>query len=166
MWDLLSSGQYIWWPLSLRHTAMCTEALPSFILTIFPFLQSQAQMFPWWQGHLAWTQAPLWCFWWSADCGRDLYRSRRFAFLFGWQSLEIHNQKKTVALLVKILVGHKMFIVRRSLPASSFEGFGAAASLIGSSWVYPHCTEHKNTTNHWNYVNEFSVASCEAVLVF
>lgn len=55
----------------------------------------------------------------------------------------MHN-KKRLGLLVKILLGHKMFLIRGSLPASSFEGFRVAESLIGLGRIYPWCREHKN----------------------
>lgn len=37
-----------------------------------------------------------------------------------------------------------MFLIRGSLPASSFEGFRVAESLIGLGRIYPWCREHKN----------------------
>lgn len=88
MWVSLSKGQYIQCPLFLYHAVVHTKTLSSFIFMIPRpcSRRSEPQRFPWWQGRLAGAQGLLRCFWWSADCGLALYRSRKsFVFLFGRQ---------------------------------------------------------------------------------
>lgn len=159
-----SGPVYIWALLSSGHTVVFTEVLSYFINKTLCFLLSQitASKVSMVTVQTGLSQCSLWCFWWSFDCGRDWYGSRKVRFVlfcFG-DRLHKYMDKK----VVKVFAAHKMQHVTGSLPALSFDGLRVAVTSNLNPSLHSWCDVEEMlqtfSTSCRICMNEFSVSCC------